>query len=233
TTASYKAWKYGVCSGMPGFIAKKLYLELILVKLNFTRYSEMSQKVMDILEWYDPNVCAAGYISESALCLLAYTLTWSDPSVDMFQQCEFLLLFGQPLAYCVPYQNKPNGQFHLPFDSQEIITFMHDLSIHKMPGIGHAFARNYVAKWLTLLGLQTCGDIYAHQAMLSLMDKQFRVTFFPSHPPWHSIAQREEQKSIGAETVSFGLIVVDSKERILQKLQEVSQELEDDMNAMG
>lgn len=45
---------------MSGFIAKKLCPELILVKLNFTRYSEMSRKVMDIFERYDPNMCAAG-----------------------------------------------------------------------------------------------------------------------------------------------------------------------------
>ncbi len=45
---------------LSGFIAKKLCPELILVKLNFTRYSEMSRKVMDIFERYDPNMCAAG-----------------------------------------------------------------------------------------------------------------------------------------------------------------------------
>lgn len=84
TTASYEARKYGVRSGMPGrvmlrrpfcttiihenlgFIAKKLCPELILVGINFQRYSEMSNRVMDIFRQYDPNMsvvgCDEGYL---------------------------------------------------------------------------------------------------------------------------------------------------------------------------
>ncbi len=60
TTASYDARKFGVRSGMPGFIAKKLCPDLIFVANNFSRYSDMSKKVMTIFERYDPDMCAAG-----------------------------------------------------------------------------------------------------------------------------------------------------------------------------
>lgn len=77
TTASYEARKFGVRSGMAGtagcvqsnsihthnragFVAKKLCPELIFVKINFSRYSEMSKKVMDVFRRYDPTMAPAG-----------------------------------------------------------------------------------------------------------------------------------------------------------------------------
>ena len=77
STASYEARKYGVRSGMAGtsltligrnfkliifleFVAKKLCPELILVPLDFKRYSEMSGKVMSIFKRYDPTMIVAG-----------------------------------------------------------------------------------------------------------------------------------------------------------------------------
>lgn len=241
TTASYEARKYGVRSGMPGFIAKKLCPELILVKLNFTRYSEMSRKVMDIFERYDPNMCAAGcdegYLNITPYCE-EHDMTPDDCVQEMrrkvFEETNLTVSAGiapnKMLAKICSDKNKPNGQFHLPFDSHEIITFMHDLSIRKVPGIGRVNER-----LLESVGIKTCGDIYTHRAMLSLMDKQFGLHFLlrthlgiaSNNVQPH---QREERKSIGAERTFNPL---DNKERIFQKLQEVAQELEDDMNSNG
>lgn len=241
TTASYEARKYGVRSGMPGFIAKKLCPELILVKLNFTRYSEMSRKVMGIFERYDPNMCPAGcdegYLNITPYCK-EHDITLDDCIQEMrrkvFEETNLTVSAGiapnKMLAKICSDKNKPNGQFHLPFDSQEIIAFMHDLSIRKVPGIGRVNER-----LLESVGIKTCGDIYTHRAMLSLMDKQFGLHFLlrthlgiaSNNVQPH---QREERKSIGAERTFNPL---DNKERIFQKLQEVAQELEDDMNSNG
>lgn len=60
STASYEARKYGVRSGMPAFIAKKLCPELILISIHFSRYTEMSGKVMSVFKSYDPNMAVAG-----------------------------------------------------------------------------------------------------------------------------------------------------------------------------
>ena len=38
-------------------------------------------------------------------------------------------------------QNKPNGQFQLPFNAEAIKDFMRELSIRKVPGIGRVNER--------------------------------------------------------------------------------------------
>lgn len=42
------------------FVGKKLCPDLIVVKLNFERYNEMSKRCMEIFRRYDPNMCPAG-----------------------------------------------------------------------------------------------------------------------------------------------------------------------------
>lgn len=50
-----KARKFGVRSGMPGFIAQQLCPQLIIIPPNFTKYKEASMKIRTILTIYDPN----------------------------------------------------------------------------------------------------------------------------------------------------------------------------------
>uniref|UniRef100_W5MDZ8 DNA polymerase kappa n=1 Tax=Lepisosteus oculatus TaxID=7918 RepID=W5MDZ8_LEPOC len=56
-TSNYHARKFGVRSAMPGFIAKKLCPNLIIVHPNFDKYKAMSAetKVREIFTEYDPN----------------------------------------------------------------------------------------------------------------------------------------------------------------------------------
>ena len=52
---------------------------------------------------------------------------------------------------CLPVKNKPNGQFHLPFEREAITAFMHDLPIRKIPGIGRVNER-----MLDSIGIKAC-----------------------------------------------------------------------------
>nr|XP_015220229.1 PREDICTED: DNA polymerase kappa isoform X1 [Lepisosteus oculatus]XP_015220237.1 PREDICTED: DNA polymerase kappa isoform X1 [Lepisosteus oculatus] len=54
-TSNYHARKFGVRSAMPGFIAKKLCPNLIIVHPNFDKYKAMSAEVREIFTEYDPN----------------------------------------------------------------------------------------------------------------------------------------------------------------------------------
>ena len=60
STSNYHARKFGVRAGMPGFIALKLCPQLRIVPLNFKRYQEKSDEVMDVMKTYDPNFCRMG-----------------------------------------------------------------------------------------------------------------------------------------------------------------------------
>jgi nucleotidyltransferase/DNA polymerase involved in DNA repair len=42
---------------MPGFIAKKLCSNLVIVPLNFSRYTTISKQVRSVMAEYDPNYC--------------------------------------------------------------------------------------------------------------------------------------------------------------------------------
>ncbi|KAA1471783.1 DNA/RNA polymerase [Dentipellis sp. KUC8613] len=241
TTASYEARRYGVRSGMPGFIAKKLCPELIIVPINFSRYGEMSKKVMNIFRRYDPNMLAAS-VDEGYLNITPYCKDHGldpDECVQQMRKCvvdetDLTVSAGiaanKMLAKICSDKNKPNGQFHLSHDSKAIKDFMHDLSIRKIPGVGRVNER-----LLESIGIQTCGDIYTHRGVLSLMDKQFGLKFMlRTHlgiasnvvQPW----VREERKSIGAER-TFNPIG-DTK-KIFEKLEEVAEELENDMESGG
>ncbi|XP_069793580.1 DNA polymerase kappa isoform X1 [Narcine bancroftii] len=58
STSNYHARKYGVRAAMPGFIAKKLCPNLIIVPTNFDKYRSVSKQVQEILGDYDPNFVA-------------------------------------------------------------------------------------------------------------------------------------------------------------------------------
>jgi DNA polymerase kappa len=47
-TANYKAREYGVRSAMPGFVAKKLCPELVIMPLNFDKYTKAAEAVRDV-----------------------------------------------------------------------------------------------------------------------------------------------------------------------------------------
>jgi DNA polymerase kappa len=57
STSNYHARKFGVRAAMPGFIGKKLCPDLVIVPLNFEKYTSMSKLVKAIIAEYDPNFC--------------------------------------------------------------------------------------------------------------------------------------------------------------------------------
>ncbi|KAF5321415.1 hypothetical protein D9619_001442 [Psilocybe cf. subviscida] len=232
TTASYDARKFGVRSGMAGFIAKKLCPELIFVKNRFWRYSEMSDQIMDIFHRYDPNMCPAG-CDEGYLNITQYCEDHCITAAECVQEMREAVFKETKLtvsAGIAPNKNKPNGQFQLDFEPEVIRTFMRDLSIRKVPGIGRVNER-----LLDAISIKNCGDVYSQRAVVSLLDKQFGLVFLLR--TYLGIAsntvqphRREERKSIGAERTFSTL---EDQDKILAKLDEVAAELEGDMESSG
>ncbi|KAM8885067.1 DNA polymerase kappa isoform 1-T2 [Spinachia spinachia] len=55
STSNYHARKYGVRAAMPGFIAKKLCPNLVIVQTNFDKYRAVSDEIREIFADYDPH----------------------------------------------------------------------------------------------------------------------------------------------------------------------------------
>ncbi|KAF8444610.1 hypothetical protein L210DRAFT_3530321 [Boletus edulis BED1] len=240
-TASYEARTYGVRSGMAEFVARKLCPDLIVVKLNFQRYSDMSERCMKIFQRYDPNMLAAGcdegYLNITQYCAdhqMDVETCVQEMRAAVHSETQLTVSAGiapnRMLAKISSDKNKPNGQYHLPFDRDSIKAFMHDLSVRKVPGVGRVHER-----LLDAIGIKTCGDIFTHRATLYLMDKQFGLRFLLR--TYLGIAsnvvqtgRREERKSIGAERTFRAL---SDKQMILSKLEDVADELARDMASGG
>lgn len=60
STANYEARKFGVRSAMPGFIARKLCSNLVIIPCNFQKYREASVKFREVVFKYDPDFEAMG-----------------------------------------------------------------------------------------------------------------------------------------------------------------------------
>jgi len=57
TTSNYLARRFGVRAAMPGFIAKKLCPQLVIVPPNFGKYTAVSKVVRDVFKEYDRDFC--------------------------------------------------------------------------------------------------------------------------------------------------------------------------------
>lgn len=55
STSNYAARKFGVRAAMPGFIAKKLCPNLVIVPGNMEKYAAVSEVVRGVFKEYDPN----------------------------------------------------------------------------------------------------------------------------------------------------------------------------------
>ena len=71
TTTNYIARKYGVKSGVPGYIGRKLCPHLVFVNTNLPKYKKESDKFKDILKRYDPQVEYIG-LDEASIDITEY-----------------------------------------------------------------------------------------------------------------------------------------------------------------
>ncbi|XP_029430997.1 DNA polymerase kappa isoform X2 [Rhinatrema bivittatum] len=254
STSNYLARRFGVRAAMPGFIAKKLCPNLVIVPLNFDKYRAVSKDVREILADYDLNFLPLS-LDEAYLDLtehLKERLNWPEDKRTYFlrrdtatenstkevhteevaasslhphsispvlfedsplcageekvtlhelkpgeQQDQSLtqhsIVFGTSaeetvkeirfrieqkttltasagiapnmmLAKVCSDKNKPNGQFRISHDRQDVMDFIKDLPIRKVPGIGKV-----TEKMLKALGITTCTELYQQRALLSLL----------------------------------------------------------------
>nr|KAF6490643.1 DNA polymerase kappa [Molossus molossus] len=137
TTSNYHARRFGVRAAMPGFIAKRLCPQLIIVPPNFDKYRAVSKEVKEILADYDPNFMAMS-LDEAYLNItkhLQERKNWPEDKRKYFIKTGNSLENGiapnTMLAKVCSDKNKPNGQYQILPNRQAVMDFIKDLPIRK------------------------------------------------------------------------------------------------------
>lgn len=185
STSNYLARKFGVRAGMPGFIGKKLCPELVLVKPNYKRYQEMSEVVRNVFREYDPNFSPMS-LDEAYLDLTDYLSTagLTDPQTTVAEirakieeRTQLTASAGiapnARLAKVCSDLNKPNGQYFLKPNLEEVDAFVRGLAIRKVGGIG-----NVTEQMLKAVGVENCADLYEKRGRLKILFSEVSSTGF-------------------------------------------------------
>jgi DNA polymerase kappa len=239
TTCNYEARKWGVRSGMAGFVAAKLCPNLTFIPLNFAKYTAVAKKIRAVLETYDPNFEPAS-IDEAYLNITEYCSSHSMSAEDVVSQMraeveEKVLVTvsagiapNAKLAKLGSNVNKPNGQCSIPADSvQSILDFIHPIPVRKINGIGRVLERELV----DVLEVNMVRDLYAHRGLLTPLfgDKaaEFLLrTYLGLGRTNIAPADESDRKSVGTERTFREL---HGRGDLRQKLSDIAAELEKDM----
>ncbi|CAH8287666.1 DNA polymerase-4 [Mariniflexile fucanivorans] len=162
SAASYEARKFGVRSAMAGNLAIKLCPELIFVKPNFERYTEISKKIRKIFFDYTDLVEP---LSLDEAYLDVTNNKKGNPSASLIAQEIRARIFNELgltasagisinkfVAKVASDYNKPNGQKTV--NPEEVIGFLEALDIRKFYGVGKVTAEK-----MYQLGIFTGNDL--------------------------------------------------------------------------
>eukprot|EP01028_Stygiella_incarcerata_P010894 TRINITY_DN590_c0_g2_i5.p1 TRINITY_DN590_c0_g2~~TRINITY_DN590_c0_g2_i5.p1 ORF type:complete len:451 (-),score=107.75 TRINITY_DN590_c0_g2_i5:1794-3146(-) len=189
STSNYQARKFGVRSGMPGFLGKKLCPQLKIVRPNVKRYKEINVQMREIFREYDPEHEAMS-LDEAALDVTETicernekdgSTYWTGDQIaseirERIQTTTGLtascgVACNRMLAKICSDMNKPNGTFVLARDETSIREFMWNLPLRKVPGIGKVSE-----KLLNGLGIVSGLDLWnmRHDVFHLFSERSFR-----------------------------------------------------------
>ena len=160
--ASYEARKFGVRSAMPSVIAKRLCPDLIFVKHNFTRYTEVSASIHEIFREYtdliEPLSIDEAFldVTEDKKNIGSATLIAKKIRNEIKLKTGLTASAGVSvnkfLAKIASDINKPDGLFLIkPEDAEK---FIEELPVEKFYGIG-----NVTAQKMHKLGIHIGADL--------------------------------------------------------------------------
>jgi DNA polymerase IV (DinB-like DNA polymerase) len=162
STCSYEARKYGIHSGMPISRAYRLCPDAVFVTPNFDKYLEASGQFFRILQKYSPVYQETG-IDEGYLDLSEVCSDYNEARqiAERIQQevyetigitCSVGCAPTKPFAKIASDHNKPNGITVI--EPEVIKSFLKDMDITKVPGIGRKTKTYYNEQ-----GIYTIGDL--------------------------------------------------------------------------
>ncbi|CAB4422720.1 unnamed protein product [Rhizophagus irregularis] len=184
-TANYTARKFGVRSGMPGYFARALCPQIVIVKPNFEKYTAVSRQIRTIFARYDPNFSAMS-LDEAFLDITSYVQYNNQTPEDVVQQirneiydetkltASAGIAANKLLAKVCADVNKPNGQYRLANDKDKIIEFLRELPVRKICGIGQVAAKVLNG----VFDIHTCGELLDKLVYINMMFSENSFNFY-------------------------------------------------------
>lgn len=204
STSNYVARKHGVRAAMPGFIAKKLCPELLLIKPNGVKYRKASSEVFSILERYDPDLTSTsldeayldltehvkGTLERDSLEFEEYydgTLpkVWWLRAYDIVKEIRDTIFRETKLTCsagiaCNTLLAKISTDINKPNGQHMVEGYPKEIMdfISHTP-VGKVSGIGKVsAQFLNALDIRTCGDLYEKRHFLPLVFYDINVKFY-------------------------------------------------------
>jgi len=203
--ASYEARKFGIRSAMPSVIAKRLCPELIFVKHNFSRYTEVSAIIMQIFSEYtdliEPLSLDEAFLDVTtdkknigSATVIAKKIR-NEIKARTGLTASAGISVNKFLAKIASDINKPDGLFLISPEKAE--KFIEELPVEKFYGIGKVTAEK-----MHKLGIHTGSDLKKWD-LVSLV-RNFGKTGVFFYDIVRGIDERpvepdQERKSVGTE----------------------------------
>jgi len=234
SAASYEARKFGVKSAMSGRLAIKLCPELIFVRTDFDRYTEISKKIRAIFHEYtdlvEPLSLDEAYldVTHNKKGNPSASLLAQDIRKRIFDDVGLTASAGisinKFIAKIASDYNKPNGQKTV--NPEEVLQFLEDLDIRKFYGIGKVTAEKMYQKGIfTGKDLKTKSEDYL-ETHFGKSGKSYYHIVRGIHNS--QVKPNRIRKSLAAErTFSENL---SSEIFMLEKLEHIAQEVSKRLN---
>ncbi|WP_088824077.1 DNA polymerase IV [Acinetobacter apis] len=170
-TASYPARQFGLRSAMPMSKARQLCPQVVVVEPHFEMYQSVSQEIHRIFKQYthivEPLSLDEAYldVTTNLKQLSSATEVAAQIQKDIFEQTGLTASAGvapnKLLAKIASDWHKPSGLFVIK--PSQVANFLHDLPLHKIPGVGKVTQQK-----LKQLGLETLADVqHSSEAFLT------------------------------------------------------------------
>ncbi len=234
STSNYEARKYGVKSAMATAHAMKLCPQLVLVRPNFKKYSEASEKIFEIFHEYSDLVEGLSLdeafidVTDSKLLNGSATLIAREIRQQIFDRTGLTASAGigpnKLIAKLASDINKPNGIFTVA--PHQVEFFIAQMPIERIWGVGKV-----TAKRMHELGIKTCLDMqpYTRLDLIHLFGKFGEMLFdFCRGQDEREVETEYERKSLGTEE-TFGQDLSsfeEMKQHVARMFQEVKEALE-------
>ncbi|TAL04217.1 MAG: DNA polymerase IV [Rhodospirillaceae bacterium] len=168
-TACYVARRFGPRSAMPMYKALELCPDAVVIRPNMEKYKQVAAQVRAIFDAATPLVeplsldeAFLDLSGTAALFRRTPAATLAHIAREIEREVRITVSIGLSdtkfLAKMASDMNKPRG--FTVIGRAEAVTFLHDLPVTRLPGVGPALASR-----LKVDGLFTIGDIQARPAM--------------------------------------------------------------------